>query len=1160
VTRRPWSYGLLGLCGLLVGACWLVISTEPGSRWLVSQLQSEQFSIAGLRGSLLDEMQFDTLHLQTSAMQVDLRGVRLRVNFSRLLLSRLEFSHIHVTDALVIRRAVVATASDAADFSGIPLRLSFPDISVQQFRYQQDGQETRVTAIRLTGSVFDKTLELNAFAGTHADYTLRGDARMSLQAPWIFSGHYRLLAPQGEVLGEIYGDQQAVSSRGQLLGLRFLADLQRGEPGPALVLKVSAPRLEAGDFVPGVAGLEGLALASLDMTVVTDFSRFDVTGTAELVSQWLPTLPLVLDASYAESKLALAKLSLATGNGRVDLSGVYALSARRFAGELTVVDFPLAYLAAYIPAAVTGEISTNGQVLLSQQHLTLTLPSLTGEVNQRHLSGSMNLAGSHWDNLVMTVRASLAKNQLVAALNMPAQELQLDFTGQELAVIFPGARGTLALHARIRQWQKKPWFEVQIDARDLAISDWALGNLTGAATSVTKMTEIGSAATVTTAAVEYRMQFAAETVRWRDQHLGTLRGSLKGDLSAQQGRFDWQRDTLMFSSQFEHRFLTPWGVRGSQPLQAALTLTNSEFTLPWGKWVSPTLSVKYSDEPQLSLLAPSCWQSESLGEWCVDSGNFSHGRFKLGAHMSHLPVNLANLPGVPTLALVGELAASVNLAGDLAAWRGEVTYLMPSSLLSWSESPEDQAVLDIGGQGTIDTFAVLVDLQAKSSQDHQLNTRLSLADIRQPENLQVSSALVSQDLALLTALLPFVAEGQGETRATVDYRQSSAGVMAGELRRKLTGQVNLGPGVSGLIPSLNLRFSDLALEVSAPTERDIQFRGNATSGNGEITLVGEGAQLFSPSLALTASLKGSQFTLVNRPELRLVASPDLVVAMEGQQIKLTGSLRLDSGLIEEKALKVNTRGRSQDVVLATDETRKVARQTYELDLNLMVGEQVRIFLYGLNAGVSGALRIRQSATRVLHVEGTLNLTEGVFSRYGVEFQLERSRLVYNGALAKPTVDVIARREIDSPTGKVVVRLVMTGAATDIQSRLVATPAMSEADALSYLLLGRPLRSSSGSDGSMLANAALSFGLKKAVPITAEIQSTLGLDQLSLGGKSVDSAAIVAGKRLSKNLYMEYNYGIFSRIGGLLLSYQLTEQLSLQAQSGAADSLDLIYKF
>jgi translocation and assembly module TamB len=292
----------------------------------------------------------------------------------------------------------------------------------------------------------------------------------------------------------------------------------------------------------------------------------------------------------------------------------------------------------------------------------------------------------------------------------------------------------------------------------------------------------------------------------------------------------------------------------------------------------------------------------------------------------------------------------------------------------------------------------------------------------------------------------------------------------------------------------------------------------------------------------------------------MAASPDLAVVVKGQQAKLTGSLRLDSGRVEDKALKSSARGRSQDVVLTTDKTSKSEKQTFEMDLDLVVGDQVQIVLYGLNAKVSGALRLRQSATRPLHVEGTLNLNEGKFSRYGIEFQLERGRLVYNGSLANPMVDVIARREVDGPTDKVVVKLVVTGAATNIQSKLVASPAMSEAEALSYLLLGRPLQASSGTDGAMLANAALSFGLKQVVPITAEIQSTLGLDHLTIGGQSADSASIVAGKRLSDNVYMEYNYGIFSRIGGLLLSYQLTEQLALKAQSGTDDSLELIYKF
>ena len=85
-------------------------------------------------------------------------------------------------------------------------------------------------------------------------------------------------------------------------------------------------------------------------------------------------------------------------------------------------------------------------------------------------------------------------------------------------------------------------------------------------------------------------------------------------------------------------------------------------------------------------------------------------------------------------------------------------------------------------------------------------------------------------------------------------------------------------------------------------------------------------------------------------------------------------------------------------------------------------------------------------------------------------------------------------------------------------------------------------------------------MKKAVPITAEIQAKLGLDELSVTGKDLDTASVVAGKRVTRDLYLEYNYGLFSRIGGLLVNYQLSERLSLQAQSGTADSPELIYKF
>ena len=40
--------------------------------------------------------------------------------------------------------------------------------------------------------------------------------------------------------------------------------------------------------------------------------------------------------------------------------------------------------------------------------------------------------------------------------------------------------------------------------------------------------------------------------------------------------------------------------------------------------------------------------------------------------------------------------------------------------------------------------------------------------------------------------------------------------------------------------------------------------------------------------------------------------------------------------------------------------------------------------------------------------------------------------------------------------------------------------------------------------------------------------------------------------------MRYSYGIFNRIGGLLLRLQLTDRISLETRSGEYKAMDLIY--
>ena len=90
--------------------------------------------------------------------------------------------------------------------------------------------------------------------------------------------------------------------------------------------------------------------------------------------------------------------------------------------------------------------------------------------------------------------------------------------------------------------------------------------------------------------------------------------------------------------------------------------------------------------------------------------------------------------------------------------------------------------------------------------------------------------------------------------------------------------------------------------------------------------------------------------------------------------------------------------------------------------------------------------------------------------------------------------------------------------------------MSDAQALSYLVVGRPLGTAGAGESDNLSAAAVALGLRKAAPITEEIRSTLGLSELTVVSSGMDSTTVITGKRLGPDLYVEYSYDVFSRVG------------------------------
>ena len=119
--------------------------------------------------------------------------------------------------------------------------------------------------------------------------------------------------------------------------------------------------------------------------------------------------------------------------------------------------------------------------------------------------------------------------------------------------------------------------------------------------------------------------------------------------------------------------------------------------------------------------------------------------------------------------------------------------------------------------------------------------------------------------------------------------------------------------------------------------------------------------------------------------------------------------------------------------------------------------------------------------------------------------------------------------------------------------------MPESRALSYLLRGRA-PDDDGGDGA-LTSALIGLSLSQSGRAVGQLGQAFGVDDLSLdtAGSGEDSQVVVSGY-VFDDLKVSYGVGIFSPIAELTLRYRLIQNLYLEAVSGAAQALDLIYTF
>jgi translocation and assembly module TamB len=353
-------------------------------------------------------------------------------------------------------------------------------------------------------------------------------------------------------------------------------------------------------------------------------------------------------------------------------------------------------------------------------------------------------------------------------------------------------------------------------------------------------------------------------------------------------------------------------------------------------------------------------------------------------------------------------------------------------------------------------------------------------------------------------------------------------------------------------------ISELSLVGRSAGLEAVEFEGQAVSGGGRLTLSGRTRLVPSEGFPTVLSLRGKEFVVVDIPEAWMPISPDLTLKSEGDTLLLSGELYVPRARLRPRSQPEGTVSTSADVVVVSGQAPKPRPEPkLHTDVRLRLGDQVSFEGFGLRARFEGNLVISQEPRRPAKGNGQVNIRDGTYKAYGQDLTIENGRVIFaDSPVENPGLDIRAVRKVDNVTAGVRV----TGTLKNPKLAIFSDPAMSQSEALSYLVLGRPLERGAGTDKASAQALVDQAAVAGGGLLAKEVGRQLGLDDVRLErSKSGEDLSLLVGTYLSPKLYAQYVTSIQTKSNRLRLRYDLTPRVEIQTETGDAHGLDVFYK-
>ncbi|HET9843792.1 MAG TPA: translocation/assembly module TamB domain-containing protein, partial [Gammaproteobacteria bacterium] len=397
------------------------------------------------------------------------------------------------------------------------------------------------------------------------------------------------------------------------------------------------------------------------------------------------------------------------------------------------------------------------------------------------------------------------------------------------------------------------------------------------------------------------------------------------------------------------------------------------------------------------------------------------------------------------------------------------------------------------------------------------------------------------------------------------------------------------------LPALGTDIKLQQLHLHSKGDGNLTITGTGQLGTGDFSLNGSG-NFLNDTPQMHLALTGKNLLVSKTPEYSIWANPNVTIQIKNGTPEITGSIFIPKAKITMQS-KQNYIGTSSDVIIVknkqslTPVEKPHPLQQFKTHITIELGEDVHFKGYGLDSYFVGKVNVSGEQGKPWLGSGKLNLKEGKFKARNRVLHLTKGQIFYaETPLINPALDIRAQREVkpivqhtttttrdlfapyEMPVEKIIVGVALTGTLKSPHIRLYSQPSLPEGDILSYLILDKPQKAASFTEGKILFEAASEmmhqFGLQKN-DIRPSLVEKFHLDTLDLktantrdpSKSALEDTVLVVGKQISDRLYAEYSVGLMDKASTLSLRYLVGKHITLETQASKNSvSADILFIF